>query len=227
MSKISIIIPTINEANNLPLLLSDLSSIQKEGEIIIVDSCSEDKTIDIANIYGAKVFISKERNRGLQLDIGAKNSKGDWLIFLHADTRLNQDWFRKINLYLEGNKNSIYYFEFKINHKKIIYRVLEILVNFRSKFFKQPYGDQGLIIHRNSYFKNNGFRKIPLMEDVDFLRRLNKKKDLKQLNLPIFISSRKWERTNIFLQAIKNWRFRRRWLKGESLKSLYSEYYKK
>ena len=227
MPKISIIIPTINEANNLPLLLSDLSSIQKEGEIIIVDCGSEDKTIDIANIYGAKVFISKERNRGYQLDIGAKNSKGEWLIFLHADTRLTHDWFKKINSFLEGNKNSIYYFEFKINNKKIIYRVLEILVNFRSKFFKQPYGDQGLIIHRSTYFRNNGFRKIPLMEDVDFLRRLNKKKYLKQLNLPIFISSRKWERTNIFLQAIKNWHFRRRWLKGESLKSIYSDYYKK
>jgi len=173
LSKISIIIPTINEANNLPLLLSDLSSIQKEGEIIIVDCGSEDKTVDIAKIYGAKVFISKERNRGLQLDIGAKISKGDWLIFLHADTRLNYDWYRKINSYLEGNKNSIYYFEFKINNKKVIYRVLEILVNFRSKFFKQPYGDQCLIIHRTTYFKNNGFRKIPLMEDVDFLKRLN------------------------------------------------------
>ncbi len=227
MSKISIIIPTINEASNLPLLLSDLSSIQKEGEIIIVDSGSEDKTIDIANIYGAKVFISKERNRGLQLDIGAKNSKGEWLIFLHADTRLTHDWFKKINSFLKGSKNIIYYFEFKINHKKIIYRVLEILVNIRSKFFKQPYGDQGLIIHRTIYFKNNGFRNIPLMEDVDFLMRLNKKKDLKQLNFPIFISSRKWDRTNIFFQAIKNWHFRRRWLKGESLKSIYSDYYKK
>ena len=227
MSKISIIIPTINEANNLPLLLSDLSSIQKEGEIIIVDCGSEDKTIDIANIYGAKVIISKERNRGLQLDIGAKNSKGEWLIFLHADTRLTHDWFKKINSFLKGNKNIIYYFEFKINHKKIIYRFLEILVNIRSKFFKQPYGDQGLIIHRTIYFKNNGFRNIPLMEDVDFLMRLNQKKDLKQLNFPIFISSRKWERTNIFLQAIKNWHFRRRWLKGESLKSIYSDYYKK
>jgi len=226
LSKISIIIPTINEANNLPLLLSDLSSIQKKDEIIIVDCGSEDKTIDIANIYGAKVCISKERNRGLQLDIGAKDSKGEWLIFLHADTRLTHDWIKKINSFLKGNKNIIYYFEFKINHKKIIYRFLEILVNFRSKYFKQPYGDQGLIIHRTVYFKNNGFRKIPLMEDVDFLRRLNKK-DLKQLNLPIFISSRKWERTNIFLQAIKNWHFRRRWLKGESIKSIYTDYYKK
>ncbi len=226
MSKISIIIPTINEANNLPLLLSDLSSIQQEGEIIIVDCGSEDKTIDIANIYGAKVFLSKERNRGLQLNLGAKNSKGDWLIFLHADTRLTYDWFRKTNSFFNGNKNSIYYFKFKINHKKITYRFLEILVNFRSKFFKQPYGDQGLIIHRTTYFENNGFKKIPLMEDVDFLRRLKNKKDLKQLDYPIFISSRKWERTNIFLQAIKNWQFRRRWIKGESLKSIFSDYYK-
>ena len=96
LSKISIIIPTINEANNLPLLLSDLSIIQEEGEILIVDCGSEDKTIDVANIYGAKVYKSQERNRGLQLDIGAKNSKGEWLIFLHADTRLTNDWFTKI-----------------------------------------------------------------------------------------------------------------------------------
>ncbi|MBO8231619.1 cell wall biosynthesis glycosyltransferase [Prochlorococcus marinus str. MU1402] len=226
MSKISIIVPTINEANNLPLLLSDLSTIDKDGEIIIVDCGSEDKTIDIANIYGAKVLISKERNRGLQLDIGARNSKGEWLIFLHADTRLTHDWFRKTNSFLKGNKNSIYYFKFKINNKKIIYRVLETLVNLRSKYFKQPYGDQGLIIHKSIYIRNNGFRKIPIMEDVDFFRRLNNKKDLQQLNLPIFTSSRKWERTNIFLQALKNWNFRRRWLKGESTKSIYSDYYK-
>jgi len=227
LSKISIIIPTINEANNLPLLLSDLSTLHKEGEIIIVDCGSEDKTIDIANIYGAKVYQAKERNRGLQLNIGAKNSKGDWLIFLHADTRLTHDWFRKINSVLKRDNNYIYYFKFKINNKRLIFRALEFLVNLRSKYFKMPYGDQGLIIHRTTYFKNNGFRKIPLMEDIDFLNRLSQKKDLKQLNLPILISSRKWERTNIFLQAIKNWHFRRRWLKGESLKTIYSEYYNK
>ena len=226
MSKISIIIPTINEANNLPLLLSDLSIIQKEGEILIIDSGSEDKTIDVASIYGAKVFKSKERNRGLQLDIGAKKSNGEWLIFLHADTRLTHDWVGEIKSILKGNKNYIYFFKFKINHKKIIYRVLEILVNFRSQYFKQPYGDQGLIMHRSIYLKNNGFRKIPLMEDLDFLRRLKNKENLKQLNFPILISSRKWERTNVFLQAIKNWNYRRRWLRGESTKSLYIDYYK-
>ena len=227
MSKISIIIPTINEADNLPLLLSDLSITKKEVEILIVDCGSKDRTIDVANIYGAKVYKSKERNRGLQLDIGAKNSKGEWLIFLHADTRLTKDWFTKIKPVFKGDKNSIFYFKLKINDKKLIYRLLEILVNFRSKYFKQPYGDQGLIIHREIYLKNDGFRKIPIMEDVDFFRRLKNKKDLKQFNLPIFTSSRKWERSNIFFQALKNWNYRRRWSKGEPTKTIYSDYYKK
>ena len=227
MSKISIIIPTINEADNLPLLLSDLSIIHKDGEILIVDCGSQDRTIDIASIYGAKLYKSKESNRGLQLDIGAKNSVGEWLIFLHADTRLTHDWLTKIKSFLEEDKNFIYYFKFKVNDTKIIYRVLEILVNFRSKYLKQPYGDQGLIIHKSIYLKNNGFKKIPLMEDIDFLRRLNNKKKLKQINTPIFISSRKWERTNIVIQSLKNWNFRRRWFKGESIKSIYSDYYRK
>jgi len=227
LPKISIIIPTINEANNLPLLLSDLSVISKVGEIIIVDSGSEDRTIDVANIYGAKVIKSNERNRGLQLGMGANNSKGEWFIFLHADTRLTHDWFTQIKSVLKKEKNFIYYFKFKINDKKIIYRILELLVNFRSRYFKQPYGDQGLIIHRSIYYENNGFRKIPLMEDVDFFRRLKNKKDLKQLNLPVFTSSRKWQGTNIFLQALKNWNLRKRWFKGESTKSIYYDYYKK
>ena len=113
MFKISIIIPTINEAKNLPLLLSDLSIIKKEGEILIIDSNSNDRTTEIASIHGAKVYKAKERNRGLQLDIGAKKSIGEWLIFLHADTRLNDDWVGKIKSVLEGNKNlknSINYF---------------------------------------------------------------------------------------------------------------------
>ena len=217
----------MNEANNLPLLLSDLSITRDEGEIIIVDCKSDDRTIDVANIYGAKVYESKERSRGLQLKIGANNSKGDWLIFLHADSRLTKDWLRKLKSVLKGNKNNIFYFKFKINQKKITYRVLEIFVNIRSKYFKKPYGDQGLIIHRSTYFKNNGFKNIPLMEDVDFIRRLKNKKILRQLNLPIYTSSRKWEKNNIFLQAIENWKVRRRWLKGESIESLYSHYYKK
>ena len=65
------------------------------------------------------------------------------------------------------------------------------------------------------------------MEDLDFIKRLKSKTDLRMLKIPIYTSSRKWEKTNIIFQAFKNWKFRRRWLKGESIKSIYIDYYKK
>ena len=226
MSKISIIIPTYNESENLPLLLSDLSIITGKVEVIIADCNSEDKTRDIACIYGAKIYKSKKKNRGLQLNIGARNAKGEWFVFIHADSRLNEKFLKHIKSIVKSDKNLIYFLKLKINNKKIIYRFLEILVNLRSYLFKDPYGDQGLIIHRKAYLKNKGYRKIPLMEDIDFIKRLGNKKNLRMLNIPIYTSSRKWEKNNIIYQAFKNWKFRERWRKGDSIKSIYLDYYK-
>ena len=105
----------------------------------------------------------------MQLNIGAKKATGKWFIFLHADSRLNQDWLKKVKSVIRYDENSICFFKFKIDDKKIIYRFLEIVVNLRSNIFKDPYGDQGLLIHREIYFENNGYRKIPLMEDIGLL----------------------------------------------------------
>ena len=127
---------------------------------------------------------------------------------------------------IKENENFVYFFKFKINNKKIIYRFLEIVVNLRSFIFNDPYGDQGLMMHRTTYFKNKGYRKIPLMEDLDFIKRLKNKVPLKMLTIPIYTSSRKWEKTNILYQAFKNWNFRKRWLRGESEKLLHDDYYK-
>ena len=227
MTKISIIIPTNNESQHLPLLLSDLSIDNEEIEIIIVDCNSTDKTRDIAYIYRTNIYKSKEKNRGLQLNLGAKKATGDWFFFLHADSRLSNGWFKEVNGVINGDEISTYFFKFKINDKKIIYRILEIFVNLRSLIFKDPYGDQGLIIHKGTYLKNKGYKKIPLMEDLDFIKRLKNKAPLKMLTVPISTSSRKWEKTNIIFQALKNWNIRKRWLRGESIKSLHNDYYKK
>ena len=226
MPKISIIIPTHNESQYLPLLLSDLSISNEEAEVIIVDCCSEDKTREIGKLYGSKIYKSKKKNRGMQLNIGAKKATGKWFIFIHADSRIRQDWLKKVKSLTRYDENFVYYFKFKIKNKKIIYRFLEIVVNLRSFIFKDPYGDQGLLIHREVYFKNKGYRKIPLMEDLDFIKRLKNKVPLKMLTIPIYTSSRKWEKTNIIFQAFKNWNYRKRWFRGGSIKSLYDEYYK-
>ena len=227
MPDISIIIPTLNESKNLPLILADLSVIDEISEIIIIDSKSNDETKDISKIYGARFYKINKQNRGLQLNYGAKKAKGNWLLFIHADSRLKDNWATEIKSICNKNNNYIYFFKFKVNSIKIIFRLLEVLVNLRSCLLKSPYGDQGLLIHKNTFFIHKGFKEIPLMEDIDFINRINMKEFLLPLKSSIFTSSRKWDKVNIFERSYKNWSLRRRWLRGDPLESIYADYYRK
>ena len=221
---LSIIIPTLNESKNLPLLLSDLSELSN-SEILIIDSFSKDKTREIASIYGAKFYQLKQKNRGLQMNFGAKKATGKWLLFIHADSRLKENWSEEINLIMQKNTPIVYFFKFKIDSQKTIYRLLEFLVNMRCFFFKDPYGDQGLLIQKNKYLKNEGFKEIPLMEDIDFIKRIKKKEDLVCLKNSIYTSSRKWDQNNFLIQSFKNWKLRKRWLRGDPMDLIYKDYY--
>ena len=223
--KISIIIPTLNESNNLPLLLSDLSEISEESEILIIDSLSNDKTKAISYIYGCKFYKIYKKNRGLQLNFGAKKAKGNWLLFLHADSRLKLNWSEEIKTILKKESNFIYFFNFKIQKRNYSFKFLELLVNLRCFLFKTPFGDQGLLINKSNFFKQGGFKEIPLMEDIDFIRRIDKKKYLKPLRNSIYTSERKWKKKNFMLQALHNWKLRRKWMNGDSIEAIYSRYY--
>ena len=223
--KLSIIIPTLNESKRLPLLLSDLSEINNKSEILIIDSTSKDKTRDIAFINGTRFYKVNKNNRGLQLNYGAQKAQGEWLLFIHADSRLKLNWSRKIEDILKRDSNFIYYFNFKVNNKSFTYRFLEFFVNLRCFLFKTPYGDQGLLISKKNFKTYGGFKTIPLMEDFDFISRINKK-NLRSLKTPIFTSSRKWDEINFVWQSLKNWHFRRLMLKGVSIKRIYKNYYK-
>ena len=222
--KLSIIIPTLNESKNLPLLLSDLQEIDN-SEILIIDSASTDKTRDIALINGTDFYKIGRKNRGLQLNYGAKKAKGEWLLFIHADSRLKFNWSLEIEDILKKDSNLIYYFNFKVNNKSVSYRLLEFLVNLRCFLFKTPYGDQGLLISKENFKTQGGFKTIPLMEDIDFIRRINKKY-LRSLKTSISTSSRKWEEVNFVWQSLKNWNLRRLMRKGYSTNKIYKKYYK-
>ena len=222
---LSIIIPTLNESKSLPLLLSDLSEL-RNSEILIIDSFSKDKTREIASIYGAKLYKLSQKNRGFQMNFGAKRATGKWLLFIHADSRLKENWSEEIKLIMKKKSSIVYFFKFKINSPKKIYRLLEFFVNMRCLFFKNPYGDQGLLIQKNKYFKNDGFKKIPLMEDIDFIKRIKQREYLVCLKNSIYTSSRKWDRNNFLIQSFKNWKLRKRWLKGDPIDLIYKDYYK-
>lgn len=216
----------MNESKNLPLLLADISEINEEAEILIIDSQSEDKTKDIALIYSTKFYKLNIRNRGCQLNYGAKRSNSNWLLFIHADSRLKPNWSKEVKSIIQSNSEKIFFFNFKINNKKFVYRVIEFFVNIRCLLFKSPYGDQGLLIKKSRFIKLHGFKEIPIMEDFDFINRLPDKKCLSEIKTSIFTSSRKWEKVNFITQSIKNWELRRRWVKGENIESIYSDYYK-
>ena len=225
ITRISIIIPTLNESNNLPLLLSDLSEINNISEILIIDSTSTDKTKDIALINGTKFYKLNKNNRGLQLNYGAEKAKGEWLLFIHADSRLKFNWSIKVMEISKRDSNFIYYFKFKVNNKIFTFRFLEFFVNLRCFLFKTPYGDQGLLISKENFKTYGGYKTIPLMEDFDFISRINKK-NLRSLKTPIFTSSRKWDEINFVWQSLKNWHLRRLMLKGVSINRIYKNYYK-
>ena len=219
---LSIVIPTLNEALHLPLLLSDLNVWPNDFELIIVDGGSIDLTISIAQIQGVDVIKSPKKNRGYQLKTGASNARGDWLLFLHADSRLRIGWVRSLSQIIQNkkSKNFAWYFDFKIKKDNPEYRFLEIAVALRSLLLQHPYGDQGLLIHKDLYYKTGGFSSLKIMEDIDLITRITKKTKLKRIRESIYTDDRKWTNSNIIKRAIKNYKLRKKWRQGYDIDNL-------
>ncbi len=224
---LSIIIPTLNEATHLPLLLADLNAWPYDFELNVVDGGSSDLTISIAKIQGHNVINSIKQSRGYQLNIGASNSKEDWLLFLHADSRLESKWVTSIFKIIKNkaSKKYAWYFDFKVKRNNLQFRILELSVAFRSYFLQKPYGDQGLLIHKDLYSFSGGFSDIKIMEDIDLITRISKTNKLKSIGADIYTDARKWVKTNIVRRAIKNARLRKKWRDGYNIDNLAKEYY--
>ena len=226
--KLSIIIPCLNEEEKLPLIIADLMRADIQKKIIIVDSGSSDNTLLIARLTGADVLTSEEPNRGEQLGKGALHSNSEWLLFLHADSRLDKTWYKKISKVMttRNTNNYAWFFDLKISNKNLIFRLVEVIVSIRSHIFKRPYGDQGLLINKELYLEIGGYKPLHLMEDLDLILRLSKENRIRGLHTKIYTDSRKWEKTNVLVQSLKNAILRQRWRKGESSKKLFHEYYR-
>ena len=224
---LSIIIPTLNEANHLPLLLADLHAWPYDFELIIVDGGSKDLTISIAQIYGVNVINSFKKNRGYQLRLGASKANKDWFLFLHADSRLGPRWAKRVFKIVESkpSNNYAWYFDFKIKNDNIRFRFLEIAVAIRSHFLQRPYGDQGLLIHKNLYHKAGGFSSLKIMEDLDLITRITKTNKAMPIKENIYTDDVKWSNTSIIKRAFKNAKLRKKWRSGHDIDNISKEYY--
>jgi len=201
---LSIIIPTYNSADWLEKTLQGLVPPPYAREIIVVDGGSDDDTQEIAKKYGDHV-ITASKGRGSQLRAGAEQACGDWLLFLHADTVLDTGWGVEVCRFIaeSSGRPCAGYFTFALDDAAIAARRLERIVLWRNRVLGLPYGDQGLLISRQHYNEIGGFYDYPLMEDVDIVRRIGKKR-LSRLNCKAQTSAQKYNKNGYIARVMRN-----------------------
>ncbi len=195
MITLSVIIPTLNAAHGLP---ATLAAVAGAAEVIVVDGGSGDGTVGVAAAAGALV-VSAPRGRGSQLAAGIALASHPWLLLLHADTRLAPDWSAAVH----ADPERAGYFRFTLDSDDPRARRLERLVGWRCRALGLPYGDQGLLIHRGLLTRTGGMRPLPLMEDVDLVRRLGRRR-LVALPADAVTSAAKWQRQGYLRRSARN-----------------------
>lgn len=229
MASVSIIIPTLNAAEalhrSLPPL-AEFAALDLIREVIIADGGSVDGTAAIAEAAGAK-FVQVEPGRGRQLAAGAEAARGDWLLFLHADTVLQPGWDRAVRDFIGDSGNSFRagYFRFALDDGRLGARRIAWLANLRARIIGLPYGDQGLLISRGFYRKLGGFRPLALMEDVDLVRRIGRGR-LRMLAATAVTSAERYRRDGFWLRPIRNQFCLLLWFFGAPLKTIMRVYYR-
>lgn len=207
---ISVVIPTYNAGPRLVHTLAALVPAVVDGlvqEAIIADGGSTDDTLAIAEAAGTHL-VTASRGRGTQLDAGAATAKGDWLLFLHADTVLEPGWAEEAEGFIERiesgrRREAAAYFRFCLDDDGFMPRLAEALVGVRCGLLSLPYGDQGLLISRAHYRRLGGYRPLPLMEDVDLVRRL-KRRELLRLRSRAVTSAQRYRREGYLVRSFRN-----------------------
>jgi rSAM/selenodomain-associated transferase 2 len=178
------------------------SSSSGADEIVVVDGGSSDGTVALAERAGARRILAP-RGRGSQLRAGADAARGEWLLFLHADTLPGRGWPAAVKAHISARSGQAGCFRFRLSDRAWQARVLERAVAARVRLLGLAYGDQGLLISRRLYDSVGGYRDLPLMEDVDLVRRIGRRR-LALLDEDAFTSGARWRRDGWLRRSARN-----------------------
>ena len=205
-TRFSIIIPVLHESDRINSLIDHIHYLVRDNghEIIVVDGSPGKDTVGAIRRKGV-IKLGTGKGRARQMNAGASRAKGEILIFLHADTELPARAFARIDSIMKGNRYVAGAFSLGIRSNKNILRSLARLASLRCRITRIPYGDQAIFIRRDYFRKIGSYQELPLMEDVELMRRIKHRRDkICILSDHVMTSARRWEEEGSLFGPVRN-----------------------
>lgn len=196
MPLVSVIVPVLGDRGPVEQLIDRIRP-GSGVELIVVDGGGDAELARISPRY-----LQTPPGRGRQMNAGAAVATGDWLLFLHADSRLPEAWLETFRTHTPSADAG--WFRFALDDGAWQARLIERGVAWRVRRLRLPYGDQGIFVRRALFESMGGYQDIPLMEDVEFVRRLTRRARLVELPVPLVTSARRWRRDGWFRRSARN-----------------------
>lgn len=222
LSQLSVVIPALNESARIADSVSRIFAIWPSAQVMVADGQSTDATSALAQAAGATVIPVTERSRGVQLKAGADAGESEWILFIHADTRLTEEAAQAAKAYLAEPQGRVAMFQIRFDTPTLLLRFSSWWTRYDSVFTR--FGDQGILIRRDFYTSLGGFQSWPLFEDVDLIRRARRQGRIDVLPAKVLTSARRFRRHGPLRQQIRNSFLLLRFLAGADPRRLARHY---
>ena len=221
---LSVIVPCLNEVAIVRDALYSLQFIRHAGhELIVVDGGSDDGTGEAVGEL-ADQLLTVERGRARQMNAGAAAARGRVLWFLHLDTQVSSADLNALLKHCDGSSGCWGRFDIRLSGERPLLRMVEFMMNLRSRYTGIATGDQGIFVSRDLFDRVGGFPAIALMEDIAISRDLKRHARPICLRQTLITSSRRWETKGIWRTVFLMWRLRLRFFLGADPKRLADDY---